>query len=102
LVRTLKVDGLHFKKKTLTAKTFPEEHIEAISYNKFDKMKNLSYDELKKTIGEDYKLSLQIDGETYGGLVNQSSNSICQQNPSIIQYKNGTIKKITPKLCVWK
>jgi hypothetical protein len=102
LVRTLKIDGLHFRKKYLIVKTFPEEHINAISFNKFDTMRNLSYDELKKTIGENYKLTVQIDGETYGGLVNQSANAVCYQNPSIIQYKNGTIKKIVPKLCVWK
>ena len=102
LNRTLKIDGLHFKKRPLTVKTFPEEHIEAISYNKFDTMRNLSYDELKKTIGENYKLSVQIDNETYGGLVNQSVNAVCYENPSIIQYKNGTVKKIVPKLCLWK
>ncbi len=102
LTRTLKVDGLHFKKKPLTVKTFPEEHIEAISYNKFDTMRNLSYDELEKTIGENYKLSVKIDEETYGEQVNQSANAVCYQNPSIIQYSNGTVKKIIPKLCVWK
>ncbi len=101
LTRTLKVDGLHFKKEPLTVKIFPEEYTNSISYNKFDTMKNLSYDELKKTIGE-YKLSVKIDGETYGGQVNQSANAVCYQNPSIIQYTNGTIKKIIPKLCVWK
>jgi hypothetical protein len=102
LTRTLKIDGLHFKKKPLTVKTFPEEHVEAISYNKFNTMRNLSYDELKKTIGENYKLSVKIDAESYGGLVNQSANAVCYQNPSIIQYTNGTVKKIVPKLCVWK
>jgi len=86
----------------LVKKTFPEEKIEAISYNKFDAMRNLSYDELKRTIGENYKLSVKIDGETYGGAVNQSANAVCYENPSIIQYKNGTVKKIIPKLCAWK
>ena len=99
---TLKVDGLHFKKKPLNVRVFPEEHIEAISYNKFDIMKNLSYDELKKTIGENYKLSVKIDDETYGGQVNQSADAVCYQNPSMIQYKNGTVKNIVPKLCIWK
>jgi len=65
-------------------------------------MRNLSYDELKRTIGENYKLSVKIDGETYGGAVNQSANAVCYENPSIIQYKNGTVKKIIPKLCAWK
>jgi len=102
LTRTFKIDSLHFKKKPLTIKTFPEEKIEAISYNKFDTMQNLSYDELKKTIGESYKLSVKIDGETYGGWVNQSADAVCYENPSIIQYKNGTVKKIIPKLCIWK
>jgi hypothetical protein len=97
-----KVDDLHFEKDPLRAKVFPEEKIEAISENKFDVMRNLSYDELKKTIGENYKLNVRIDNKTYGGLVNQSANAVCYQNPSIIQYKNGTVKKIIPKLCVWK
>jgi len=66
LTRTLKIDGLHFKRKPLTVKTFPEEKIDAISYSRFEVMKNLSYDELKRTIGN-YKMSVQIDDETYGG-----------------------------------
>jgi len=102
VTRTIKIDGLHFKKEPLEVKIFPEEHIEAISYNKFDTMRNLSYNELKKTIGENYKLSVQIGDETYGGQVNQSADAVCYQNPSIIQYKNGTVKKIIPKLCIWK
>jgi len=102
LTKTIKVDGLHFKKKPLTVKSFPEEYINAISYNKFDTMQNLSYDELKKTIGESYKISVQIDEETYGGWVNQSANAVCHENPSMIQYSNGTVKKIVPKLCIWK
>lgn len=102
LQRTLKIDGLHFKKKPLNVKTFPEEKIGAISYNKFDIMRNLSYEELKKTIGEGYKLSVKIDEEVYGGQVNQSANAVCYENPSVIQYRNGTVKKIIPKLCIWK
>ena len=87
---------------SLVKKTFPEEKTDTISYSKFEVMKNLSYDELKKTIGENYKISIKIDGETYGGQVNQSANAVCHETPSIIQYKNGTIKKIIPKLCIWK
>jgi len=102
LARTLKIDGLHFKKNPLIIKPFPEESIEAISYNKFDIMRNLSYDELKKTIGENYKLSVKIDEETYGGQVSQSANAVCYDTPSVIQYRNGTIKRIVPKLCIWK
>lgn len=101
LIRTLKIDGLYFKKKPLTVNVFPEEKTDAISYNKFKVMGNLSYDELRKTIG-DYKMSLQIDDETYGGYINQSSDAVCYQSPTLIQYKNGTVKKVIPNLCVWK
>ena len=101
LNRTLKIDGLHFKRKPLVVKTFPEEKTDAISYSKFETMKNLSYDELKRTIGN-YKMSVQIDDETYGGFVNQSANAVCYQSSTLIQYSNGTVKKIVPNLCVWK
>jgi hypothetical protein len=101
LTRTLKIDGLHFKKKPLQIKKFPEERKNAISYSKFETLKNLGYEELKKTVGE-YKLSIQIDGETYGGQVSQSANAVCYRSPMLIQYKNGTVKSIIPKLCIWK
>ena len=101
LTRTLKIDGLHFKKKPLTVKKFPEEKTDAISYSKFEVMKNLRYDELKRTIG-DYKMSVQIDEESYGGFVNQSANALCYQSATLIQYNNGTVKKIIPNLCIWK
>jgi hypothetical protein len=101
LTRTLKIDGLHFKKKPLRIKNFPEERKNAISYNKFETLKNLGYEELKKTVG-DYKLSIQIDNETYGGRVSRSANAVCYQSPMLIQYKNGTVKSVVPKLCVWK
>lgn len=90
-----------FKSNPLEKKNFPEEKTDVISYNKFEVMNNLSYDELKKTIG-DFKISLNIDNETYGDFVNQSANTVCYQSPTLIQYKNGTVKKIMPNLCVWK
>jgi hypothetical protein len=101
LTRTLKIDGLHFKKKPLRIKNFPEERKNAISYSKFETLKNLGYEELKKTVGE-YRLSIQIDNETYGGRVSRSANAMCYRSPVLIQYKNGTVKSVVPKLCVWK
>jgi len=101
LIRTLKIDGLHFKKKPLTVKTFPEEQINTVSFNKFDALKNISYSELKKTVG-DYKFKLEIAGDSYGGDVNQSVNVACQESSKILQNTNGTISKVTAKICVWK
>lgn len=64
LTRTLKVDGLRFEKKPLDVTTFPEENITAISRSKIDALKDMSYDELKEALGEDYKFRIEIiEGE---------------------------------------
>jgi len=102
LTRTLKVDGLHFKKKPLTVKTFPEEHINAFSSSKFDALKNMTYDEARKLIGENYKFRIEIYGESYGGDMNQSANVGCYESPRVVENKNGTIAKVMAKMCVWK
>jgi len=100
--RTLKVDGLHFKKKPLTVKIFPEEQINAISSSKFDALKSISYSELKKTVGEEYKFRVKINEDSYGGNINQSVNVACHESSEILQNSNGTISKVTAKTCVWK
>jgi hypothetical protein len=86
----------------LVKKIFPEEKITAVSANKFDALKNISYDEARKTVGENYKFRLEVGNETYGGNVNMSSNVGCSEYPKIVEYKNGTVSKTMTKMCVWK
>jgi len=100
--RTLKVDGLHFKKKPLTVKTFPEGQTYAVSSSKFNALKSISYSELKKTVGEEYKFRVEIDGDSYGDNINQSVNVACHEYSQILQNNNGTISKVIVKTCVWK
>jgi len=100
--KTLKVDGLHFKKKPLEVKAFPEENILAVSLSKFDVLQNISYDETKKSAGENYKFRLEIGNKTYGGDFNKSANVGCSEYPKIIENKNGTISKDLVRTCVWK
>jgi len=102
LNKTLKIDGLHFKKKPLEVKAFPEENILAVSLSKFDALQNISYDETKKSVGENYKFRLEIGNKTYGGDFNKSANVGCCEYPKIIENKNGTISKDLVRTCVWK
>ena len=102
LTRTFKIDGLHFKKKPLEVKTFPEEKITAVSGTKIDALENISYEEARKTVGENYKFRLEVGNETYGGNVNMSANVGCSEYPKIVEYKNGTVSKTMTKICVWK
>jgi len=102
LTKTIKVDGLHFKKKPLEVKTFPEEKITAVSGTKFDALKNVSYDDVRKTVGENYKFSLGVGNETYGGNINMSANVGCSEYPKIVENKNGSVSKTIVKMCVWK
>jgi hypothetical protein len=102
LTKTIKVDGLHFKKKPLEVKAFPEEYILSISHSKFDVLKNISYDEVRKTVGGNYKLRVEIGNESYGGDFNTSANVGCREYPKIVEYKNGTISKSLVRMCVWK
>jgi hypothetical protein len=44
----------------ITKKIFPEEKITAISSTKWNVLKNMSYEELRKTIGEDYRFRIEI------------------------------------------
>jgi hypothetical protein len=102
LSRTLKVDGLHFKKKPLEMKTFPEVSTLAVSSSKIDVLQNISYDEVRKGVGENYKFRLEVENETYGGNFNKSANIGCCEYPKIIENKNGTISKDLVRMCVWK
>ncbi len=60
LTRTLKIDNLFFRKKPLDLTVFPEKKIETLSSTKLDALKNKSIDEIKKTIGEDYKVRIEV------------------------------------------
>jgi hypothetical protein len=102
LTKTLKVDGLHFKKKPLEVKAFPEESLSTVSSNKFDVLQNISYDEIRKSVGENYKFRLEVGNEAYGGDFNNSANVGCADYPKVIENKNGTISKDLVRICVWK
>ena len=86
----------------LVKKMFPEEKITVVSATKFDALKNISYKEARKTIGENYKFSLEVGNETYGGDINMSANVGCSEYPKIVENKNGTVCKTIVKICVWK
>lgn len=100
--KTLKIDGLHFKKNPLTVKDFPEEHINSVSLSKFEALKNISYEEVRKTIGENYKFRIKINENPYPLIssINRSANVGCHEYPKV-QY-NGTLTKVNASLCVWK
>ncbi len=60
LTRTAKIDNLLFRKKPLDLTVFPEKKLEIISSTKLDALKNKTVDEVKKTIGEDYKVRIEV------------------------------------------
>ncbi|MDI6825716.1 MAG: hypothetical protein QMD36_00780 [Candidatus Aenigmarchaeota archaeon] len=97
-----KVDNLHFEKEPLEVKVFPEEHILAVSSSKFDVLQNISYDEARKSVGENYKFRMEVGNETYGGDFNKSANVGCCEYPKVMVSKNGTISKSLVRMCVWK
>ena len=62
LTKQLKVDELHFGLRPLEVVAFPEETEKVVSRKKIDALNNLTYDELKEAIGEDYKFRIEITG----------------------------------------
>lgn len=60
LTRNFKIDGLRFEKKPLQIEIFPQEKIEGVSSKKLKALKNMTYEELKKVIGGDYKIRIEI------------------------------------------
>jgi len=60
IARSLKVDGLHFGPRPLEVTVFPTESELAISRKKVDAMNNMSYDELRAVLGEDYRFRIEI------------------------------------------
>lgn len=61
---TLKIDGLRFEKEPLQIKEFPAKKITAISSCKVKALRNYTYEQLKKAIGEDYKFMIEISNVT--------------------------------------
>jgi len=99
--RTIKIDGLHFKKPPLQLNFFPEEIKKVVSMTKFDSLKNLSYEIIRKTIGKGYKFRISLGNEEYGDEP-ETGNMICSETPRLTQFKNGSISLVTTKICVWK
>ena len=44
----------------LSPEYFPEQSVDGISGSKLDALRDLTYDELRKTIGEGYKFRIEI------------------------------------------
>lgn len=63
LIRTMKIDELHFELRPLEVKVFPEEKVSVISRKKIEALQNLSYEDLKNVLGEDYRFRIEITGE---------------------------------------
>jgi hypothetical protein len=99
---SLWIDGLHFEKESLEVKSFPEEYFYALSFSKFVALKKISYDELRKTIGENYNFRIDIEGDSYGGKIGESGNVGCYISPVIAEYENGTIGRTTVSICIWE
>ena len=49
-----------FYSSPLTARTFPEEEVQVVSKKKVDALSNISYDQLREIIGEDYNFRIVI------------------------------------------
>jgi hypothetical protein len=60
IARDLKVDGLHFGPWPLEVTVFPTESEIAVSRKKVDAMNNMSYDDLRAVLGEDYRFRIEI------------------------------------------
>ena len=58
--RNMTVDGLHFGPWPLEVTVFPIESELAISRKKVDAMNNMSYDDLRAVLGEDYRFRIEI------------------------------------------
>jgi hypothetical protein len=60
IARDLKVDGLHFGPQPLEVTVFPTESEIAVSRKKVDAVNNMSYDDLRAVLGEDYRFRIEI------------------------------------------
>jgi len=62
IARSLKVDEVHFEQRPLEIKSFPEEREVVVSKKKVNAMNNLTYDQLRDILGEDYRFRIEITG----------------------------------------
>lgn len=60
IIRQLKIDELHFELKPLDVKIFPEEVENIVSSRKISALGNLTYEELREIIGEEYRFRIEI------------------------------------------
>ncbi len=60
LTRQLKVDQLHLGLVPLDVKDYPEENYTVVSGKKVSAMDNLTYEQIKTIVGEDYKFRVEI------------------------------------------
>jgi hypothetical protein len=61
VANTILVDEIYFIKGSLEIETYPVEKHDAISFSKINALKNLSYDQVMKTLG-DYKFRIEVTG----------------------------------------
>ena len=60
ITRSFKVDGLHFGPKPLDVSVFPAENELVISRKKVDALNNMSYDDLRYILGQDYRFRIEV------------------------------------------
>lgn len=58
--RGIQVDDLHFEVEALEVRVFPEEMREVVSDRKVGALENLTYEDLREIIGEDYRFRIEI------------------------------------------
>jgi hypothetical protein len=58
--RGIYVDDLHFEVEPLEVKVFPEEMRQVVSDRKIGALENLTYEDLREIIGEDYRFRIEI------------------------------------------
>lgn len=57
---SMKIDGLHFGPKPLDVTVFPTESELVISKRKVDALNNMSYDDLRSILGQDYRFRIEV------------------------------------------
>jgi hypothetical protein len=60
IVRQIKLDELHFEIEPLYMKVFPTESRDIVSDKKLSALENLTYEDLRYIIGEDYRFRIEI------------------------------------------
>jgi hypothetical protein len=59
-IKKMKVDELHFELEPLAVTGFPEETEHILSMKKISALNNLTYEELRDVLGEDYNFRIEI------------------------------------------